>query len=89
MVRTGGLTYACNPGAAMGARISDLRIQGKPIDAGKRYRLAGWASVAENPQGEPVWDVVARYLRDRKTVAPPRLNLPRLIGVRGNPGIAP
>jgi S-sulfosulfanyl-L-cysteine sulfohydrolase len=89
MVRTGGLTYACNPGASMGSRISDLRVRGKPIDAGKRYRLAGWASVAENPQGEPVWDIVARYLRHKKTVAPPRLNQPRLIGVQGNPGIAP
>jgi sulfur-oxidizing protein SoxB len=88
MVRTGGLTYACNPGAAMGARISDLRIKGKPVEAGKRYRLAGWASVAENPQGEPVWDVVERYLRDQRTVVPPTLNLPRLIGVQGNPGIA-
>jgi sulfur-oxidizing protein SoxB len=88
MVRTGGLTYACNPGAAIGARISDIRIRGKPIDADKRYRLAGWASVAENPQGEPVWDVVARYLRDKRTVAPPRLNLPRLIGIKGNPGIS-
>jgi len=88
MVRAGGMTYACNPGAAMGARISDIRIKGSPIDAGKRYRLAGWASVAENPQGEPVWEVVARYLRDRKTIAPPRLNRPRLIGVKGNPGIS-
>jgi len=89
MVRVGGMTYACNPGAAMGARISDIRIKGNPIGADKRYRLAGWASVAENPQGEPVWDVVARYLKDRKTIAPPRPNRPRLIGVRGNAGIAP
>ena len=88
MVRVSGMTYACEPAARIGARISDLRIRGKPIEAGKRYKLAGWASVAEHPQGEPVWDVVERYLRDRKTIAPRALNLPRLIGMDGNPGLA-
>ena len=88
MVRVGGLTYACDPAAGMGARISDLRIQGKPLEAGKRYKLAGWAPVAENPKGEPVWDVVERYLRDRKTIAPRTLNLPRLIGMDRNQGLA-
>ncbi|MFY9315215.1 MAG: thiosulfohydrolase SoxB [Burkholderiales bacterium] len=88
MVRVGGLTYACDPAAGIGTRISDLRIQGKPLDAGKRYKLAGWASVAENPQGEPVWDVVERYLRDRKSLAPRTLNLPRLIGMERNAGVA-
>ena len=33
MVRVGGLTYACEPLAGMGARISDLRMGGKPLDA--------------------------------------------------------
>jgi len=88
MVRVGGLTYACDPAAAMGARISDLRLQGKPLEAGKRYKLAGWAPVAEGAKGEPVWDVVERYLRDRKTIAPRALNLPRLIGMDRNPGLA-
>jgi sulfur-oxidizing protein SoxB len=88
MVRVGGLTYTCTPRAAIGSRISDMRLQGKPIEAGKRYKLAGWASVAENPQGAPVWDVVERYLKDKKTIAPPALNLPHLVGVDGNPGLA-
>jgi sulfur-oxidizing protein SoxB len=48
--------------------------------------VAGWAPVAENASGEPVWEVVSRYLRDRKVIAPPRLSLPRLIGVAGNRG---
>ena len=34
------------------------------------------------------FDVVARYLRDRKTITPRKLNQPKLIGVKGNPGIA-
>ncbi|MBV6475008.1 MAG: thiosulfohydrolase SoxB [Rhodocyclaceae bacterium] len=88
MVRVGGLAYACNPNAAMGARIQDLRLDGKPLEAGKTYKVAGWAPVAEGASGEPVWDVVAKWLRDRKTVAPRKLNMPKLIGMAGNPGIA-
>jgi len=88
MVRVGGMTYACDPRQKIGARISDLRLGGKPMAANRTYKVAGWAPVAEGASGEPVWEVVSRYLRDRKTIAPPKLNLPRLIGVEGNGGIA-
>jgi sulfur-oxidizing protein SoxB len=50
--------------------------------------VAGWASVAEGAQGEPIWEVVVRYLKDRKVVEQRRLNTPRLEGVVGNPGLA-
>ena len=43
MVRVGGLQYTCNPLAAMGQRITDMRLGGKPIEAGKQYKVAGWA----------------------------------------------
>ena len=88
MVRVGGLQYACDPREKIGARISDLRLAGRPIDPARKYKVASWAPVAEGASGEPIWDIVARYLRERKTIAPLKLNLPRLIGVEGNPGIA-
>ncbi len=91
MVRVGGMRYACNIGAKMGGRISDMRLAGKPIEADKKYKVAGWAPVSEEARkagGEPIWDVVAKYLRDKKTIRPPRLNLPKLEGAAGNPGIA-
>jgi sulfur-oxidizing protein SoxB len=88
MVRTGGLMYACAPNAKMGNRIQDMRLRGKPIEAGTKYKVAGWAPVAEGASGEPVWEVVARYLRAKKIVRPVILNEPRLVGVEGNPGIA-
>jgi sulfur-oxidizing protein SoxB len=88
MVRVGGMTYACDPRAAIGARISDLRLNAKPLEADKTYKVAGWASVAEGVTGEPVWDVVARYLRDCGTIPPLKLNLPRLMNVERDPGIA-
>jgi sulfur-oxidizing protein SoxB len=89
MVRVGGLEYTCTPGETMGRRISDMRLAGKPLDPAKTYKVAGWAPVAEGAKGEPVWDVIGAYLRDRKSIPAPKLNLPRLVGVDVNPGIAP
>jgi sulfur-oxidizing protein SoxB len=88
MVRVGGLTYACAPNEPMGKRISDLRLHGEPLEADKKYKVAGWAPVAPGAQGEPIWEVVAAYLKDRKTVRVSEVNTPRLIGVEHNDGIA-
>jgi sulfur-oxidizing protein SoxB len=91
MVRVGGLQYRCDPTAKMGSRITAMSLGGKPIEASKTYRVAGWAPVSEeakNAGGEPIWDLMARYLRDVKTVKPVKLNLPELQGVAGNPGMA-
>jgi sulfur-oxidizing protein SoxB len=87
MVRVGGLTYACAPTENVGKRISDLRlVDGKPLDASKHYKVAGWASV--NPQqGKPVWDVFANFLRSGRISTPYGSNV-HLKGVEGNPGIA-
>jgi sulfur-oxidizing protein SoxB len=91
MVRVGGLSYACAPRARMGARISDLRLEGAPLDPARKYKVAGWASVSEESRqtgGAPAWDVLATYLRAKKILPPPVVNVPRLIGVAGDPGIA-
>jgi S-sulfosulfanyl-L-cysteine sulfohydrolase len=88
MVRVGGLTYAIAPGAKIGGRISELRLNGKPLEAGKRYKVAGWAPVGEGESGEPIWELVARHLRAQKMVAPLAPNRPRLVGVGRNPGMA-
>ena len=88
MVRIGGMSYACDPKATIGKRIDDMRLHGKPIEAGRRYKVAGWAPVAEGATGEPVWDVVERYLKDIKTIKPRAPNLPRIIGMSGNQGLA-
>jgi sulfur-oxidizing protein SoxB len=65
-----------------------MQLDGKPIVADRKYKVAGWAPVAEGAAGEPIWDVVTRYLQDVKTVAPVKLNLPKLVGIEGNAGIA-
>jgi sulfur-oxidizing protein SoxB len=88
MVRVGGLSYSIDPTAAMGRRIGDMTLNGKPIEPNKTYKVAGWASVQENVTGEPIWDVVAKYLREQKVLKPPKLNLPAIKGMAGNPGLA-
>ena len=88
MVRVGGFQYTCAPTAPMGQRINNLTLRGKPVEADKKYKVAGWASVQEGVQGEPIWDVVAGYLRHKKVVKQVQINQPKLVGVDGNPGVA-
>jgi sulfur-oxidizing protein SoxB len=88
MVRVGGLRYTLDPTQKIGSRVTAMELDGKPIDAGKSYKVTGWASVAQPLEGTPVWDAVADYLRDKKTVRVDSVNDPVLVNVEGNPGIA-
>jgi sulfur-oxidizing protein SoxB len=88
MVRVGGMTYAIAPAARIGARISDMRLRGRPVQAERRYKVAGWAPVAEGARGEPVWELASRYLRAQRTIRPKAANRPRLLGVKDNPGLS-
>ncbi len=89
MVRVGGLSYSCDPARAMGERIGDLSLpDGSRLAADKTYKVAGWATVGSQSAGPPIWEVVAQYLRDRKTIRVDEVETPRLINVAGNKGIA-
>jgi len=88
MVRVGGMTYTCTPGAPNGQRISDMRLDGKPLKADAVYKVAGWASVAENVSGTPIWEVMETYLRAHPVIKPRQPNRPTLLGVARNPGLA-
>ena len=96
MVRVGGLAYTCDPTGRMGGRISEMRLGGKAIEAGKKYQVAGWAPVAEEARNaagaKPVWDVVETWLRSQGAqggrVKPRAVNVPKLVGTAGNPGLA-
>ena len=90
MVRVGGLQYTCDPTADMGKRITDMRLGGKPIEASRKYKVAGWAPVAEEARtagNKQVWEVVETWLAARGgKVTPRKLNEPKLKGVLPNPG---
>ncbi|MEC7218954.1 MAG: thiosulfohydrolase SoxB, partial [SAR324 cluster bacterium] len=87
MVRVGGLKYALDPTEKIGNRISDLELEGQPLDAKKNYPVGGWASVAAPLEGKQIWGVVSDYLRDKKVIRDVEPNLPKLKGVENNPGI--
>ena len=78
MVRVGGMSYAIAPREKIGRRISEMRLRGEPVEADKRYKVAGWAPVREGVGGEPVWDVIERHLRAMKNVPPLNASEPRL-----------
>lgn len=91
MVRVGGLQYTIDPNASMGNRISEMHLNGHRLDADKKYKVAGWAPVSADSRevgGEPIWDLVARHLKDIKTVKAAKLNTPTILGIQGNRGIA-
>ena len=91
MVRVGGMQYTIDPSASTGNRISDMRLGDKPIEAGKTYKVAGWAPVSEAARdagGEPIWDVIATYLRQVKTIPAKAPNIPLIKGAANNPGLA-
>jgi len=87
MVRVGGIQYSIDPNKAIGKRITDMVLDGKPLDPAKTYKVAGWAPVAEGAKGVPIWDVVAEYLRDQKVIKPVKLNQPKVVGMEGNVGM--
>ncbi|MEW8028052.1 MAG: thiosulfohydrolase SoxB [Candidatus Thiodiazotropha sp.] len=89
MVRVGGLDYVCEPGAGFGKRISNMTLDdGTKVEADKNYVVSGWATVGSKAPGEPIWDTVAKYLRDQKTVKIQKINTPKLVGMKDNPGLA-
>lgn len=88
MVRVGGMTYVINPTESIGKRISQMELQGQPIEADKTYRVAGWAPVADNPNAQkPIWDVVEEYCLHQKTIKSLKPNLPKIIGISNNHGV--
>ncbi|MGM0476502.1 MAG: thiosulfohydrolase SoxB [Pseudomonadota bacterium] len=88
MVRVGGLDYTIDPRSTIGKRITDLALDnGEKLEASKKYKVAGWATVNQQSEGDPIWDVVATYLRDQDTVTIDKLNTPKLKNVKNDPGV--
>jgi len=76
MVRVGGLGYSCDPSAEIGNRISEMTLlaTGKAIEPNRNYVVAGWASVNEDVEGPAVYDLMERFISDKKIVSVPPNN---------------
>ena len=57
-----------------GIRLSGYKSIGEShppknkIEPEKNYKVGGWASVNENTQGPPVWELVENYIRRKKMI---------------------
>ena len=74
MVRTGGLGYRIDVTKPQGSRVSEMTLlkTGEAIDPAKTYVVAGWASVNEETEGPPIWEVVEAHIKrvGRVTIDP-------------------
>ena len=82
MVRVGGVSYTIDIGKQIGSRISDLRVlrTDKPLEPGREYVVAGWASVNEGTEGPPIWDVVVDHIKKKHVVSPKETDHVRVVG---------
>ncbi len=83
MVRVGGMGFTIDPGKAIGSRISSMTHlkTGQAIDAGRSYTVAGWASINQNTEGPPIWEVVEKHITARKVIAPRPQPAVKVVGV--------
>jgi sulfur-oxidizing protein SoxB len=66
----------------MGRRIGELGLvrTGKPLDPARDYVVSGWASVNQDTEGPPIWDVVMRHIEKKRVVAPREGDRVRIVG---------
>ncbi len=71
MLRTKGIDYTLLPEKGKGKRIADVMIGDHPLEPEREYRIAGWGvDLGAEASGEArVQDVLANYLRQKKTVS--------------------
>lgn len=70
MVRVGGLGYTIDPKKPIGKRISNMTHlkSNTLIEPDKEYVVSGWASINQETEGPPIWDVVEGYLKNHSPV---------------------
>lgn len=89
MVRVGGLQYTIDPTKPRNKRILSMELNGKAIDARKKYVLAAWAGMEPDDKAPKIWDIVGDYLHDKKVITDKTagLNLPKMVNIKNNKGI--
>jgi len=83
MVRVGGMSYTCAPKEEFGRRISEMTLlnTGKPIEAERKYVVAGWASVNEATKGPAIYDLMQKYISDKKVIDLPKAETVKVVGM--------
>ncbi|MBL8565800.1 MAG: thiosulfohydrolase SoxB [Hyphomicrobiaceae bacterium] len=83
MVRVGGLGYTCAPKEDKGKRITGMTLlkSGKPIEGDKKYVVGGWASVNQGTQGPAIYDLMEKYISEKKSIAPIKNETVKIVGM--------
>ena len=83
MVRVGGLSYTCNPKNSIGERISNLAMlsTGEYIDPSKKYIVGGWGSINPDVEGPAVFDLLEKYISEKKLIKPNFKNTVEIKGI--------
>ncbi len=83
MVRVGGMSYTCSPKADIGGRISNMTLlkTGQPIEADRTYVVAGWASVNQATKGPAIYDLMEKYITDKKVIDLPKSQTVKVVGM--------
>ena len=83
MVRVGGMGYTCSPKLDIGSRITDMVMlkTGEPIDAKRKYVVAGWASVNEDVEGPAVYDLIESYIAKQDVINMPKNDAVKVVGM--------
>ena len=83
MVRVGGMNYSCSPKASMGNRISDMTLgrNGEAVNPNQSYTVAGWASINEDVEGPPIYDLMEAYISRKKVIDLPENQSVKVIGM--------
>jgi len=73
MVRVGGMGYQIDIDKPMGQRISNMihLKSGLPIDPSRTYVVSGWASVNEGTEGPAIYDLMTKYIGEKKVIQMP------------------
>ena len=87
MVRVAGINYSLSPFSKFGSRVQNIEFKGRALEANKIYKVAGWASV-RRADGEPIWDLVSRWLKSLNRAPTIKANQPTLIGLANNLGVS-
>ena len=83
MVRVGGMSYTCSPKKDIGGRISNMTLlkTGQPIETERKYVVAGWASVNQATKGPAIYDLMEKYISEKKVIDPPATQAVKVIGM--------
>jgi sulfur-oxidizing protein SoxB len=87
------MDYTIAPKKGLGERIADPRLDnGDAIDPSKTYKVTGWATVNNTPDGRLIWDIIRDYILANKdaddVLRLKKINHPKVVGMNDNPGMA-